>query len=102
MANKLSAIKNLPQPQTGDKVWPFLGLGGCYWPLIHCFAKTALPLLQLLNEEVPFHRNAPQDRSLTDLKSVFINAPALAVPDLTSFLPFFANASALELGAVLM
>ncbi len=79
MDDKISAIKNFPQPQNAEKVWSFLGLCGYYRPFIRGFARIASPLTQLLRKEVPFHWNAPQDKkSFNDLKSALINAPALA------------------------
>ncbi len=81
MDDKISAIKNFPQPQNVENVRSFLGLCGFYRPFICGFARIASPLTQLLRKEVPFHWNAPQDKSFNDLKSALINAQALAYPD---------------------
>ncbi len=57
---------------------------------------------------MPFHWNAPQDKSFNDLKSALINAPVLAVPDYSVPFSLYTDASALYiyiyigLGAVLM
>ncbi len=100
--DKISAIKNFPQPQNIEKVRYFLGLCGYYRPFIRGFARIVSPLTQLLRKEVPFHWNAPQDKSFNDLKSALINAPALAFPDYSVPFSLYTNASALGLGAVLM
>ncbi len=78
MDDKISAIKDFPQPQNVENVRSFLGLCGYYRPFIRGFVRIASPLTQLLRKEVPFHCNAPQDKSFNDLKSALINAPALA------------------------
>ncbi len=100
MDDKISATKNFPQPQNVEKVRSFLGLCGCYRPFIRGFGRIASPLTQLLRKEVPFHWNAPQDKSFNDLKSALINAPALVFPDYSVPFSLYTDASALGLGAV--
>ncbi len=51
---------------------------------------------------MPFHWNAPQDKSFNDLKSALINAPALAFPNYSVPFSLYTDASALGLDAVLM
>ncbi len=102
MDDKISAIKDFPQPPNVEKVRSFLGLCGCFRPFIRGFSRIASPLTQLLRKEVPFHWNAPQDKSFNDLKSALINAPALAFPDYSVPFSLYTDASALGLGAVLM
>ncbi len=46
MDDKISAIKNSPQPQSVEKARSFLGLCGHYWPFIRGFARIASPLTQ--------------------------------------------------------
>ncbi len=41
--DKISAIKNFPQPQNVEKVRSFLGLCGYYRPFIRGFARVATP-----------------------------------------------------------
>ncbi len=102
MDDKISAIKNFQQPQNVQKVRSFLGLCGCLRPFTRGFARIASPLTQILRKEVPFHWNAPQDKSFNDLKSAFINALALAFPDYSVPLSLYTDASTLGLGAVFM
>ncbi len=102
MDDKISAIKDFPQPQNTEKVRSFVGLCGCYRPFIRGFARIASPLTQLLRKEVPFHWDAPQDKSFNDLKSTLINVPTLAFPDYSVSFSLYTDASALGLGAVLM
>ncbi len=68
MDDKISAIKNFPQPQTAENVRSFLGLSSYYRPFIKGFARLASTLKQLSKKEVPFHWNASQHKSFTDLK----------------------------------
>ncbi len=102
MDDKISAIKNFPQPQNSEKVRSFLGLCGYYRPFIRGFTRIASPLTQLLRKEVPFHWNVPQDKSFNDLKSALINSPALAFPNNSVPFSLYTDASALGLSAVLM
>ncbi len=102
MDDKISAIKNFPQPQNVENVRSFLGLCGNYRPFIRGFTRIASSLTQLLRKEVPFHWNSPQDKSFNDLKSALINAPALSFPDYSVPFSLYSDASALGLGAVLM
>ncbi len=51
---------------------------------------------------MPFHWNAPQDKSFNDLNSALINAPALAFPEYSVPFSLYTDASALGLGDVLM
>ncbi len=64
------------------------------------FAKIASPLTKLLKKEIPFHCNATQEKSFTDLKSALINAPCLAFPDYKVPFIMYTDASVLGLGAV--
>ncbi len=75
MDDKIPAIKNFPQPQNVENVRSFLGLCSYYRPFIRSFARIASPLTQLLRKEVPFHWNAPQDKSFNDLKSALTLQP---------------------------
>ncbi len=102
MDDKISAIKNFPQPQNVQKVQSFLGLCGYFRSFISGIARNASPLTQLLRKEVPFYRNTPQDKSFNDLKSALINAPALAFSEYTVPFSLYTDASTLGLGAVLM
>ncbi len=102
MDDKISAIKNFPQPQTVENVRSFLELSSYYRPFIKGLARLASPLTHLLKKEVPFHWNAPQHKNSTDLKSALVNAPALAFPDYNVPFTLYTDVSALGLGAVSM
>ncbi len=102
MDDKILAIKKFPQPRTVENICSFIGFCGYYRPFIDEFAKIASPLTKLLKNEIPFHWNASQEKSFTDLKSALINAPCLAFPDYKVPFIIYTDASALGLGAVLM
>ncbi len=102
MDDKISTIKNFPQPQNVEKVRSFLVLCGHYKPFIRGFARITSPLTQLLSKKVPFHCNAPQDIMFNDLKSALINTPALSLPDYIFPFSLYTDTSALGLGGVLM
>ncbi len=88
--------------QNVERVRSLLGLCGYYRPFIRGFARIAPSLTQLLRKEVPFHWNAPQDKSFNDLKSALINASALAFLDYSVPFSLHTDASDLGLGAVLL
>ncbi len=102
MDDKISAIKKFSQPRTVENARYFIKLCGYYRYFINGFAKIASPLTQLLKKEIPFHCNATQEKSFTDLKSALINAPCLAFPDYKVPFIIYTDASALGLGAVSM
>ncbi len=102
MDDTTSAIKNFPHRRTVDNVRSFLGLCGYYRSFISGFAKIVHHLIQLLKKEMPFIRNAAQEKTFNDLKSTLINAPCLAFPDYNIPFVLCTNASALVLGAVLL
>ncbi len=101
MDDKISAIKNFPQPQTIENVRSSLGLSG-YNRLMKGFARIASPVTHLLKKEAPFLCNAPQHKSFTELKSSLINSPVLAFPKYNVPFTRYSDASALGIGAVLM
>ena len=102
MDDKVTAVRNFPQPKTADNVRSFLGLAGYYRPFIKDFAKLASPLTQLLKKDVVFHWSAAQQRSFQDLKHALTTAPVLSFPDFTEPFLICTDASSLGLGAVLM
>ena len=101
MDDKVSAVKNFPQPRTIENVRSFLGLAGYYRPFIKDFAKIASPLNQLLKKDVSFHWSAAQERSFQDLKTALTQAPVLAFPDFSLPFELYTDSSSLGLGAVL-
>ncbi len=68
MDDTISTIKNFPQPRTNENVRSLVELCDYYGPFINGFAKLASPLMQLLKKEVPFHWNAPPEKSFQNLK----------------------------------
>ncbi len=102
MDDKISPIKNFPQPRTVEKVLSFIGLCGHYRTFINGFAKIAPLLNKLLKKEIPFYWKATSEKSFIDLKSEVINAPCLAFSDYKFPFIMYKDASALGLGAALM
>ena len=102
MDDKVTAVKNFPQPKSADNVRSFLGLAGYYRPFIKDFAKLASPLTQLLKKDIVFHWSAAQQRSFMELKQALITAPVLSFPNFSEPFLICTDASSLGLGAVLM
>ena len=102
MDDKVTAVKNFPQPQSTENVRSFLGLSGYYRPFVQGYAKLASPLNQLLKKNVSFHWGATQERSFLDLKHALIHAPVLAFPEFSKPFEIYTDASSLGLGAALM
>ncbi len=53
--NKIQAVKNLPRPQSADKVRSFFWLCGYYRSFVKRFATLASSLTRVLRKERPFH-----------------------------------------------
>ena len=103
MDDKILAIERFPQPQNADNVRSFLGLCGYSRPFIKKkIAAMALPSIQLLKKDVPFHWNAAQIKSFQELIVALTNAPVLAFFDYESPFILYTDVSAQGLGAVLM
>ncbi len=83
MDDKISALKNFPQPKSVENERSFIGLCGYYRRFIDGFSKIVSPLTTLLKKDIPFHWDALQEKAFQELKEALIHAPALAFPDYT-------------------
>jgi hypothetical protein len=87
-SEKITAIADWPDPATPKEMHSFVGLAGVYHRFIKNFAKTATPLIALLNvtpAEFNKVQNDPkqwkQVTSVIDiLKAAMLAHPALALP----------------------
>lgn len=104
--DNVQTVQNFPIPTTAENVWSFLGLAGYYRTFIQNVAIIATPLTSFLKKNVPFQWNNTMQRSF-DLSIYFFfialtKASILAFPDFQSLLIICTNASAQDLGTVLM
>ncbi len=100
--DKVSAVKNFPQPKSVDNIRSFLWLAGYYRAFVKNFAALASPLTRMLKKDVEFHWGAAQAKSFKDLKQTLIQAPVLAFPDFSKSFEMYTDASAMGLGTVLI
>ncbi len=99
--DKITAIKNFPRPKFVESVSSFIGLCLYCRSFISGFAKLASPLTQPLKKKVPLHWNT-SGKQFQRLKRGVYKCPCLGVPDYKLPIIMYTDASALELGAVLM
>ena len=80
--DKISAVKDWPEPKNATDVRSFLGLAGFYRRFVKNFSKIALPLTELTKETVNrFIWGARQEESFRELKQALCEAPVLVIPD---------------------
>ncbi len=95
-------MQKFPIPKSVENVRSLLGLAGYYRAFVKKFASISPPLKRLVKKDVPFLCNDAQQHSFTTLKDALTHSPVLAFPDYK--LPFTTrtDASALDIGAVLL
>ena len=99
---KVRAVVEASQPQTPSEVRSFLGLMEFSARFIPDFATTADPLRRLARKGEPFMWGEEQEKSFQKLKSQVASAPVLAYFDKDAHTCVIADASPVELGAVLV
>ena len=100
-ADKLSAIKEWPTPQSMNDVQIFLGFANFYRRFIQNYSKRTLPLTSLLQKDAPFQwTNLTQD-CFDSLKSTFLSSPVLQTYDPSQPCIIETDASDFAIGAVL-
>ena len=84
--DKITAVKDFPQPQNVKGVRSFLGLANYYRRFVPRFSFIARPLNNLTRKGVKFHWDTNCQEAFDKLKRALTSAPILAYPDFT--LPF--------------
>ena len=81
LPSKTHAIKHRQPPTMPKQVWAFLGLVGYYRKVIKGFAKIAMPLTMLTQQQVKFEWTSVHHTAFLHLKEVIIQAPILCCPN---------------------
>ena len=104
---KISVVKNFPQPTTVRDVRAVLGLVGCYQRFVNNFASLAKPLHHLLVTPYKQDRNpkvswtAECQGNFDNIKSALTAAPLLGIADFYKTFSLEVDARYSGLGAVL-
>ena len=99
--DKISAIKEWPQPTDKTQVRSFLGLCSYYRKFIRDFANIARPLHKLTEKSRSFKWSEECDRAFVVLKERLTNSPILTHPDFSKSFILDTDASDQSIGAVL-
>ncbi|KAK6009174.1 integrase core domain protein [Ostertagia ostertagi] len=104
---KVEAIKRYPLPRSRSDLRTFLGMCSYYRKFVLGFSKVAAPLHEMTSEKVLFKWDSMREACFERLKSIIVQAPVLAQPDIEAARngqkPFkiHTDASVQGLGAVL-
>ncbi len=96
----LSAIINAPAPSEAVQLHSLLGLLSWYNKFIPNFASVVMPLRTCLKDENGFHWSEEAQQSLTEVKTLLIHSPALALFDPGLPVIILTDTSTYGLGAV--
>ncbi|GAU47094.1 hypothetical protein TSUD_369270 [Trifolium subterraneum] len=98
---KIDVISTLPYPSCIREIRSFLGHAGFYRHFIKDFSKIALPLSNLLKNDVTFNFDDACKQTFDFLKKAFTSAPIIQPPDWSIPFEIMCDASNYALGAVL-
>lgn len=99
--DKVSAIRDFPQPRTIRQLRRFLGLTGWYQRFIKNYSTLASPLTDLKGTAKAFKWNDQAQIAFDSLKACLVSAPVLVHPDFTKPFIIQCDASATGVGSVL-
>ncbi len=98
---KVRAVAKWPIPDSRKALQRFLGFANFYRRFIRNFSLVAAPLTALTSPKVPFRWNSQAQEAFDVLKSRFISAPVLCLPDPERQFIVDVDASEVGVGAVL-
>ena len=99
--HKVKAMQDWPAPKNKREVRGFLGLTGYYRRFIKEYGKLAIPLTDLMHEDVKFQWGEEEQKAFDALKERLTNAPVLAHPDPEKQFIVHTDASGFAVSAVL-
>lgn len=100
--NKVSSIKDFPEPSSVKQVRQFLGMTSYYRRFISEYAKIAEPIISLTRDGVPFMWDETCRTALKHLKLCLTTAPVLVLPDFEKPFAIHTDACDVGLGAALV
>ena len=98
---KVRAVAEWPIPNSRKALQRFLGFANFYRRFIRNFSSVAAPLTALTSPKVPFIWNSRAQEAFDVIKSRFITAPVLSLPDPERQFIVEVDASEVGVGAVL-
>jgi hypothetical protein len=98
---KVSAVRDLPEPTCVHDIEVFLGKVNYYSRFIPEYSKVAKPLFDLKRKEAQWNFGKPELEAFNKLKDALCTAPVLRHPDLQKEFQLATDASGYGLGAVL-
>ena len=99
--DKTAAVTAWETPKSRTEVQQFLGLAGYYRKFVKNFADIAAPMTHLTGSTVEFKWGEAEQQSFEQLKKALVEAPVLALPDMTKPFVMHTDASMRAIGAVL-
>eukprot|EP00794_Sanderia_malayensis_P006722 gene6722-7482_t len=100
-SEKVSAIKEFPQPVDVTSLCSFLGMMGYYRRFVNGFSKIAAPLHKLLQKDVKFLWDEHCQKAFDELKNALISAPVMAFPRFDREFVLYTDASDIAVGSIL-
>ena len=98
---KVSAVTSWPSPETRKQLQRFLGFANFYQRFIRGFSSIASHLSALPSSKIPFRWSDEAQDSFETLKTRFITAPILQIPEPERQFIVEVDASGVGVGAVL-
>src|SRR6266850_3157667 len=99
---KIAKVKNWIMPHNVIEVCKFLGFIGYYQYFIQDYSRKAHPLLYLTHNTTPWHWGPDQQKAFETLHDAMCNKPVLRQPDFTKPFYILTDASAYDMGAILL
>lgn len=99
---KIHAVKDMPAPQNISKLQTFLGFIQYLGKFLPNLSEVSAPLRLLLEKDIHFHWDKPQENSFQNLKHLVSNTPVLRNYDPKKPPTLTVDASSKGLGAALV
>ena len=99
--SNINALENLPVPQDMKNFKKNLGHAGFYRRFIKDFAKIAIPLINLFENDTPFYLDHDCIAAFENLKKALVSAPIIQSPKWDEPFEIMCDASDYAVGAVI-